>query len=200
MLSRPSASSRRYASLHVRLQNLLRHQRCVTMPKRPPQWSQDWCCLITPSHASWIGEGARSSQLVPRAYELLAGGPRSNGTAHTAVKMVSSWARNGFNHVSSRPAPRCRRTWRRERTRLTCSTICAGLSHRRLRSRLALQSSCGSWVPGSRFARPGHEISCIDPSAMALRIWGGPPARPDSEGFRSAPRTRACFRASLRVR
>jgi hypothetical protein len=37
ILSRPSASSRRYAPLHVLLQNLLPHQRCVTMPKRPPQ-------------------------------------------------------------------------------------------------------------------------------------------------------------------
>jgi hypothetical protein len=37
ILSRSSASSRRYACLHVLLQNLLPHQRCVTMPKRPPQ-------------------------------------------------------------------------------------------------------------------------------------------------------------------
>jgi hypothetical protein len=40
IVSRSSVTSRRYASLHVLLQNLLPHQRCVTMPKRPPQRSQ----------------------------------------------------------------------------------------------------------------------------------------------------------------
>jgi len=40
IVSRSSVTSRRYASLHVLLQNLLPHQRCVTMPKHPPQRSQ----------------------------------------------------------------------------------------------------------------------------------------------------------------
>ena len=34
---RSSMISRRYASLHLRLQNLLPHQRCVTIPNGPPQ-------------------------------------------------------------------------------------------------------------------------------------------------------------------
>ncbi len=37
ILSRSSASSRRYASLHTLLHNLLSHQRWVTMPKGPRQ-------------------------------------------------------------------------------------------------------------------------------------------------------------------
>jgi len=49
-LVRSSAVSRRYASLHLLLQNLLPHQRYVTIPKRPPQWSHTWACLIIPSH------------------------------------------------------------------------------------------------------------------------------------------------------
>jgi hypothetical protein len=36
-VSRSSLISRRYASLHLRLQNLLPHQRCVTIPNDPPQ-------------------------------------------------------------------------------------------------------------------------------------------------------------------
>jgi len=36
-VSRSSMISRRYASLHLRLQNLLPHQRCVTIPNDPPQ-------------------------------------------------------------------------------------------------------------------------------------------------------------------
>jgi hypothetical protein len=36
-VSRSSMISRRYASLHLRLQNLLPHQRCVTIPNGPPQ-------------------------------------------------------------------------------------------------------------------------------------------------------------------
>ena len=51
--ARSSAISCRYPSLHDRLQNLLPHQRCVTMPKRPPQRSQTRglrFCLMTPSH------------------------------------------------------------------------------------------------------------------------------------------------------
>jgi hypothetical protein len=36
-VSRSSLISRRYASLHLRLQNLLPHQRCVTIPNGPPQ-------------------------------------------------------------------------------------------------------------------------------------------------------------------
>jgi len=57
IVSRSSVTSRRYASLHVLLQNLLPHQRCVTMPKHPPQRSQTWClqtccCLIKPSYNS----------------------------------------------------------------------------------------------------------------------------------------------------
>jgi hypothetical protein len=37
IVSRSSMISRRYASLHLRLQNLLPHQRCVTIPNGPPQ-------------------------------------------------------------------------------------------------------------------------------------------------------------------
>jgi hypothetical protein len=50
--ARSSAISRRYTSLHERLQNLLPHQRCVTMPKRPPQRSQTSLrfCLMTLSY------------------------------------------------------------------------------------------------------------------------------------------------------
>ena len=36
-VSRSSLISRRYASLHLRRQNLLPHQRCVTIPNDPPQ-------------------------------------------------------------------------------------------------------------------------------------------------------------------
>jgi hypothetical protein len=36
-VSRSSMISRRNASLHLRLQNLLPHQRCVTIPNGPPQ-------------------------------------------------------------------------------------------------------------------------------------------------------------------
>src|SRR5262249_42700207 len=37
---RSSMISRRYASLHLRLQNLLPQQWCVTIPHGPQQWSQ----------------------------------------------------------------------------------------------------------------------------------------------------------------
>src|SRR5882672_5716608 len=49
--ARSSAVSCRYPSLHDRLQNLLPHQRCVTMPIRPPQRSQTRglrFCLMKP--------------------------------------------------------------------------------------------------------------------------------------------------------